>query len=707
MIHAASSSTSVVIGNGIISNKLHSASVLPLDDQKDPEPEREATLDVDEAEIETGNTETGPSKHRLVVTEAPKEQTDEPTEQATLRGLSLRASRMCEYLRASNEVTALLLCADGSAKEISYDASASQTRKVLDGSASIVGSIEGLEAIIVRAQSSSGERNDHSLPGDVEGGHRGDYLIFRADAEGNAANLSLSEYQLFAAANPSSNQRSADRIDAQNIHARPKASNLVFVRSEIDRQIRDEFDNSSADESEIEQAKQQRFRDVVERIVADFSSSPLDDPNFDVDEAIDSQQREESTQTLEIVGTRISHRNIQTDDASDQNDWPIGALCFLRNYGRSDGSELAQRIESQFADKAPSNEEMAQILFAVEDFKANVDAVHARGVPEQNTLDFALEIEAKLIDAAPCDLMGYAQSIVEKDLVSRAKSLLRRVLGREGREDELRQTVRDMAVKMAEAALNNAATTNDDDAQSESESDDTESENENDESSEVEALRTTATFRSRTGSAETYSVYFGDESKSANVSAALRSFRKFNHREPTASELRNLCRFLTTLDVDAANAKERKLPRSPQKVLVTPIRTSKTRAAAFSVYFEDTLRSEAQNERVAVQWFERFNGRAPDDTEREQLRELLKVPDSAELREYIVPNFSIDDESDTESEQENEPTKASTAFTLTFDDSESEREHGDEETAALWFERFNKRKPNREECRKINAFLKL
>merc|ERR1712154_220298 len=192
------------------------------------------------------------------------------------------------------------------------------------------------------------------------------------------------------------------------------------------------------------------------------------------------------------------------------------------------------------------------------------------------------------------------------------------------------------------------------------------------------------------------------------MGAALRSFRKFNHRQPTESELRNLCRFLATLDIDTANVKERKLPRSPQKVLVTPIRTSKTRAAAFSVYFEGNQRSEVQTERVAAQWFKRFNGRAPDDTEREQLRELLKVPDSAGLREYIVPNFSIgDDESDAESEQENAPTKASTAFTLTFDDTESEREQGDEEIAALWFQRFNKRKPNREERRKINAFLKL
>merc|ERR1712013_805404 len=98
--------------------------------------------------------------------------------------------------------------------------------------------------------------------------------------------------------------------------------------------------------------------------VADLSSSPLDDPNFDIaDETeIDSEIELESAQSLEIVGRRIAHRNVQTDDVdafADSTDWPIGALCFLRNYGRSDGADLAQRIESEFADAAPSNAEMA------------------------------------------------------------------------------------------------------------------------------------------------------------------------------------------------------------------------------------------------------------------------------------------------------------------------------------------------------------
>ena len=50
---------------------------------------------------------------------------------------------------------------------------------------------------------------------------------------------------------------------------------------------------------------------------------------------------------------------------------------------------------------------------------------------------------------------------------------------------------------------------------------------------------------------------------------------------------------------------EQGAPRSPYKLLVTPVRT---------------------NERIAVQWFKRFNGRAPDEADLEQLREFLVIP---------------------------------------------------------------------------------
>ena len=203
-----------------MSNKLHSASeVQAVDDQKDLEVDREETVEEEEkAEIETGSTET-------VVSEEPMYEAA-PSEQATFRGLSSRASQIGEYLRATEEVTALLLLADGSSKEVPYDTSSSQTRELLNGRASVVGSVEGLNVIIIRSLSSSDELNQHSLPGPIEGGHRGNYLLFRVDAEGNAANLSLQEYQRYTASNPSSNQRSGSNIDAQRIRSRPRGLSI-------------------------------------------------------------------------------------------------------------------------------------------------------------------------------------------------------------------------------------------------------------------------------------------------------------------------------------------------------------------------------------------------------------------------------------------------------------------------------------------------
>jgi len=756
----------VVIGNGIISNKVHSASEAPaLGDQKDAEIDREETVEEEEkAEIETGNTETGPSKHRLVVSE-------EPTEQATLRGLSLRASRMGEYLRASKEVTALILRADGSAKEISYDASASQTRTVLDGSASIVGSIEGLDAIIVRAQSSSGERNEHSLPGDVEGGHRGDYLIFRADAEGNAANLSLSEYQLFAAANPSSNQRSADRIDAQNIHARPKASNLVFVRSEIDRVVRAELKDSSATETEIATAKAQRFQSVVDGVVAELASSPMSDPDFDESAAAEGEAE------------RAVDAQIQTDDAStDSRHWRLqlgDAMRFVRARGRADGQRLAQQISSTFFElnaKQPSQEELTDIFGGI---KAELAAEAQRDLsPEQRVSadthsasnSVAQRLAPKLSTASASELVEYGRAIVEQDLVQRARSLLRSVLGREGDDSEVRETLKDLALKLAEAALDANARGAKDRSDDDGDSADYNPENaadsrlhrhdakedrehnaehfEGDRSGSATesslTVRTSATNRSRTGAAESYSVYFSETSKRSNLPTALRMFQRRNDRAPTQIEQARIRQFLATQEIvdvvsvvdgdrdgaesedreisnlQRAQEKERKLPRSPQKVLVTPIRTSKAKAAAFNVYFERSKLSEAasqSNERTAVQWFKRFNdGRAPTDAELNRIRSFTKT-DANELteQEYVVPTYSLSGCEDTDANDDEETAQrltaakssglvtkqSATSYTLQFDGDAV----GDEKVAAQWFARFNKREPTDEDRARIASFL--
>merc|ERR1712013_615539 len=190
-------------------------------------------------------------------------------------------------------------------------------------------------------------------------------------------------------------------------------------------------------------------------------------------------------------------------------------------------------------------------------------------------------------------------------------------------------------------------------------------------------VRCSAPNRSRLGAAESFSVYFDAESKRSNLATALRMFAKRNGRTPNQIETARIRQFLATqrtVDVVAVaesseNEKERSekkektrtvnVPRSPQKVLVTPIRKSrKEKSAAFAVYFERSKLSEAasaQNERAAVQWFKRFNdGREPNDAELSRIRSFTKT-DANELteKEYIVPTYSLsacEDESDYDGE---------------------------------------------------------
>jgi len=765
----AASATSVAIGNGIVSNKLHSASeAQTVDDQKDLEVDREETVEEEEkAEIDTGSsTDAGPSKLHLVVSDAPTQETaeadkaeeDAPSEQATFRGLSARATQIGEYLRTTTEVTALLLSADGSSKEIPYDTSSTQTRSLLKGRASIAGSVEGLNVIIARSLDSSGEPNQHALPGAIEGGHRGDYLLFRVDAEGNAANLSLSEYQSYAAANPSSKQR---RVDAQRIRARPQASNLVFVRSEIDRAVRAELESGS--ESEISAAKQERFQAVVDRVVAACASSPMEDPDYDDSAAAQSEAEEAVDQ------------QIQTDDtAPDSRHWRAqldDALNFVRARGRADGQRLAQQISSTYFElnnEAPSQQQMADIFDGI---RAELAAEAQQDLaPELRTattaatsssaVSTAQRLAPKLSTASPAELVEYGRLIVEQDLVQRARSLVRSVLGREGDDSEVRETLKELALKLAEAALDaqsGAANRSDSDADAdynpENAADarlhrhDTKEDRQHDadffeaeraaedEARDGVSVRTSATTKSRTGAAEAFSVYFDEGSKRSNLQTALRMFARRNGRAPTQPEQARLRRFLATQEVvdvvpvdgaagdeskreeeAAPKRSERELPRSPQKVLVTPVRRNKAQSAAFNVYFEGSKLSEEaeqHNERIAVQWFKRFSGRAPDDAELHGIRRFTKTDrDALTEQEYVVPTYSLsgaeDDDADEETAQVSAKSSsvvtkpAATSYTLQFD---GDAPAGDEKLAMQWFERFNKREPTAEDRERVNSFL--
>merc|ERR1719203_1106010 len=347
------------------------------------------------------------------------------------------------------------------------------------------------------------------------------------------------------------------------------------------------------------------------------------------------------------------------------------------------------------------------------------------------------------------DLVEYATRIVGEDLLSRARSAIAIGKGRgyEPSEEELRETVLGFAVKMAEGfELHN------DDADDSAANGDGHGEEDPDynpnnardrqyaaedavDDLDVRAaaplhMSKSRTVRSRGGNAEAYDVYFGDaRTGKHSVTEIVAAFIGSHGREPNALEKERLRNFVAmqaateTIELAAQAAAKAKGGRgrkgtksattqsTPSKVLVTPIKEKKaSQSKAFSVYFEKS--DAAHNEEMAVKWFARFNDRAPTELELHGIRAFTKA-DSDTLRELTFAVEAMDgvdskqqtQELDADADASEEVsvsalvTKAkSTSYNLDF-------ERGDEHMAIKWFERFNQRKPDAAEMRRITQFV--
>lgn len=242
----------------------------------------------------------------------------------------------------------------------------------------------------------------------------------------------------------------------------------------------------------------------------------------------------------------------------------------------------------------------------------------------------------------------------------------------------------------------------------------------------------TARIKSKKGKSETYNVYFNKFDKvrkEKNLTAAIKSFKMRNNREPTKFEINRLKQFLFTenkttsvqfrLEVVDSEDDEKKVEfdrekgsktTTPSRLLVTPVKKKKN-AAKFNVYFGD--KSEAnKTEKQAVTWFERFNNRKPSDIELNLIKQFVKS-DADELKEYEfdIP-ISDDDSKDYINKKINYETdinsvvekKTSTKYTLNFNN-ETERKNGSKKQAIKWFKRFNNREPTDNEKKSINHFI--
>merc|ERR1719397_432807 len=231
-----------------------------------------------------------------------------------------------------------------------------------------------------------------------------------------------------------------------------------------------------------------------------------------------------------------------------------------------------------------------------------------------------------------------------------------------------------------------------------------------------------AVTASKSGGGASWNVDFNESGGS--LKNAKRAFERMHNREPTSFEQEQIRSFLAITNGLENGLEEQQSestkPRSPSKVLVSPVVAKKT-AKRFNVYLEDSKFSQKESEQIAMKWFNRFNGRDPSKEETEQIHSFIQKEVDLKEQQFLVPVQSLDFDRgrhDDDAKEETESTtpaqsttnalvtkKAATGYTLKFDDDE-EQQNGDEEEAIKWFKRFNQREPDHEELAQIEHFMK-
>lgn len=678
--------------------------------------------------------------------------------------LSSRAQKVKDSLKRKCVVKAVLLKVDGSSEEIEYDTSSKQANQLVGGRPTIIGEFEELNVIIVRSLNQSlGELNRHILPVPFcNKQFNGNYLLYRVDIQGNAVPFTLKQYEKFAADNKTLTEnarKNFNPIENQEIKAKSTfCSNsrltLVFLRSEVDKKIRAEFKQKNGrnpTENEIEESVKASLAKLVEELSS--RSCKMDDPDYDPKEdgadvevlnnlkQIYLEENGVDLANAQLIGTLSNTQRILRSDHEevlDDRDWRLqlnDALNYVRERGRVDGRILAEKISETFYElngHEPSLDELVNVF-------RRIKSKLAEEAKEDDLKEFAFDT------ADPAEIVDISFRIVCQDLVSRAKSSFTICKRRAPTEDELKASVRNLALKLAETAIQDFADDYDPNNVVDTKlarKDEAEDEEWKKENFNLKML-STAPVRSRTGISSAHKVYFDKSTakkEAKNLSKAIESFKMRNRREPNALELNRLKQFLS-VDKDtsliefelsvvagrrtrdereqkSAFSSKKALSTTPSKVLVTPVKKKKT-AARYNVYFEDDKEKldQIRNEKLAIKWFKRFNSREPTKLELAGIKQFTNS-DKSELTEmeYEVP-VEVDEEDEAkQTELDDEVLKrvktdsvvqkrASTKYTLNFDDKE-ERQNGDERQAIRWFKRFNNREPTESEQKKIKQFVK-
>merc|ERR1712048_1229612 len=120
--------------------------------------------------------------------------------------------------------------------------------------------------------------------------------------------------------------------------------------------------------------------------------------------------------------------------------------------------------------------------------------------------------------------------------------------------------------------------------------------------------------------------------------------------------------------------------------------------------------SQKESEQTAIQWFQRFNHRAPNDEELSKIKAFVQTDAKLTAQEFLVPvrSLNFDAVDDDDSKQSELPIASTTKGVVTKDRATGYTlSFGDDEKAIKWFERFNNRRPSDDELQHIHSFLNL
>merc|ERR1719412_2499384 len=149
-------------------------------------------------------------------------------------------------------------------------------------------------------------------------------------------------------------KKNYDPIDNQEIKAKSSFSSnsrltLVYLRSEVDKKIRQEFkekDNEKPSESEIEDKVNASLQKLVNDLVLSSTSSPMNDRDY-INKLKEIYRNENGIDISndDLVSTLCTTQNILNidNDVVDERDWRLqlnDALNYVRERGKLDGRAL-------------------------------------------------------------------------------------------------------------------------------------------------------------------------------------------------------------------------------------------------------------------------------------------------------------------------------------------------------------------------------